>query len=55
MFICYTFNGSVVLTSVANKAKLFAENLSKNSSLDDSGISFPGFLSRTNLRLIIRI
>ena len=49
------FNGSEVLTSVANKAKLFAENLSKNSSLDNSGISFPGFLSRTNLRVIIRI
>ena len=29
-----------VLCSASDKAKLFAENLSKNSNLDDSGISF---------------
>ena len=34
-----------------DKAKLFAENFSKNSDLDDSGISFPVFSSRTNLKL----
>ena len=33
------FNGPEVLSSPSDKAKLFAENLSKNSILDDSGIS----------------
>ena len=33
------------------KHKLFAENFSKNSNLDDSGISLPVFPSRTNLKL----
>ena len=42
-----------VLSSVANKAKLIAENLSKNSSPGDSVIYLPGFLSRTNLKLHI--
>ena len=32
-------------------AKLFAKNFSKNSNLDDSGISLPVFPSRTNLKL----
>ena len=31
--------------------KLFAKNCSKNSNLDDSGISLPVFPSRTNLKL----
>ena len=31
--------------------KSFAENFSKNSNLDDSGISLPAFLSRSNLKL----
>ena len=31
----------------------FAENVSKNSSLDNSGISLPVFTSRTNLKLHI--
>ena len=35
----------------ANKAKLFAENFSLNSNLDDSGISLPVFPSRNNLKL----
>ena len=35
------FNGPEVLSSASDKAKLFAENFSKNSNLDDSGISFP--------------
>ena len=33
------------------KTKLFAKNFSKNSNLDDSGISLPVFPSRTNLKL----
>ena len=40
-----------MLSSASDKAKLFAENLSKNSNLDDSGISLPVFHSRTNLKL----
>ena len=45
------FNGPEVLPSASDKAKLFAKNLSKNSNLDDSGISLPVFPSRTNLKL----
>ena len=45
------FNGPEVLSSASDKAKLFAENFSKNSNLDDSDISLPVFPSRTNLRL----
>ena len=45
------FNGSEVLSSASNKAKLFAENFSLNSNLDDSGVSLPVFPSRTNLKL----
>ena len=45
------FNGPEVLPSASDKAKLFAENFSKNSNLDDSGISSPVFPSRTNLKL----
>ena len=45
------FNGLEVLSSASDKAKLFAENFSKNSNLDDSGISLPVFPSRTNLKL----
>ena len=44
------FNNPEVLSSAPDKAKLFAENFSKNSNLDDSGISFTVFLSRTNLK-----
>ena len=33
------------------KQKLFAENTSKISNLEDSGISLPVFFSRTNLKL----
>ena len=40
-----------MLPSASNKAKLFVENFSKNSNLDDSGISLPVFPSRTNLKL----
>ena len=35
------FNGLEVLSSASNKVKLFAENFSKNSNLDDSGMYFP--------------
>ena len=40
-----------MLSSASDKAKLFAENFSKNSNLDDSGITLPAFPSRTNLKL----
>ena len=40
-----------MLSSASDKAKLFAENFSKNSNLDDSSISLPVFLSITNLKL----
>ena len=46
------FNGPEVLSSASAKAKLFAENFSKNSNLDDSGIYLPVFPSRTNLKLL---
>ena len=39
------------ISSASDKAKLFAENFSKNSNLDDLGISLPVFPSRTNLKL----
>ena len=45
------FNGPEVLSSASDKAKLFAENFSKNSNLDDLGISLPVFPFRTNLKL----
>ena len=37
--------------STFDKAKLFAEHVSKNPNLDDWGISLPVFPSRTNLKL----
>ena len=45
------FNGWEALSSAFNKAKLFAENFSKNSNLDHSGILSLVFQSRTNLKL----
>ena len=45
------FNGLEVLSSASCKAKLFAENFSVNSDIDDSDISLPVFPSRTNLKL----
>ena len=45
------FNGPEVLSSASDKAKMLPENFSKNSNLDDSGISLPVFPSRTNLKL----
>ena len=35
----------------SDKAELFAENVCKNSNLDDSGIYLPVFPFRTNLKL----
>ena len=40
-----------VLFSASDKAKLLAEEISRNSNLDDSSISLPAFPSRTNLKL----
>ena len=40
-----------MLSSASDKAKLFAENFSLNSNLDESGISVLVFPSRTNLKL----
>ena len=40
------FNGPEVLSSASDKAKF-----SKNSNLENSGISLPVFPSRTNLKL----
>ena len=38
-------------SSASNKPKLFAKKIYKNSSLDDSGISLPVLLSRTNVKM----
>ena len=45
------FNEPEVLSYASDKAKLFAEKFSKNSNLDDLGISLPVFPSRTHLKL----
>ena len=45
------FNRPEVLSSASDNAKLFTKNFSKNSNLDDSGISLPVFPSRTNVKL----
>ena len=47
------FKGLEVLSSASDKVKLFPKHFSKNSTLDDSGISLPVFPSRTNLSCII--
>ena len=49
------FKGTEVLSSASDGVKLFAENIFKNSDLDDSGISLPVFPSTTNLKLHIFI
>ena len=46
------FNGPEKLSSVSDKVKLFAENFSKNSNLDDSSISLSVFPSGTDLKLL---
>ena len=45
------FNGLEMLSFASYKAKLFTENFSKNSDLDDLCISSPVLPSRTNLEL----
>ena len=40
-----------MLSFAFDKVKLFPKNFSKNSNLDDSGISLPVFPSRDNLKL----
>ena len=40
-----------MLSSASDKGKLFAENFSKDSSLDDSSISLLAFPSRTNQKM----
>ena len=40
-----------MLSYASDKVKSFAENFSKNSNLDDSGIFLPVFPSRTNLEV----
>ena len=40
-----------MLSSTSDIGKLFSKNFSKNSNLDDSGITLPIFPSRTNLKL----
>ena len=45
------FNGLEVLSSASDKAKLFAENFTLNSNLDDLDVSLPVFPSRTNLKV----
>ena len=45
------FNSLEVLSFASEKAKLFTENFSMNSNLDDSGISLPVFPFRSNLNL----
>ena len=47
------FNGLELLSAALDKAKLFANNFSSNYNLDESGISLPVLLSRTNLKLHI--
>ena len=42
------FNSLEVLSFASDKAKLLAENFSKNSNLDDSGIFLHVFPSITN-------
>ena len=45
------FNGPEVLSSASDKAKLFSDNFSENSNLEDSGISLPVLPCRTNVKL----
>ena len=40
-----------MLSSASDKAKLFAENFSKSSNLDESGMSLHDLSSTTNLKL----
>ena len=44
-----------MLSSVSDKEKVFAENFSKNSNLDDLGIYLSVFPFRTHLKLHISV
>ena len=44
-----------MLSFASDKAKLGAENISKNSNLDDSDISLPAFPSRASLKLYNKV
>ena len=41
----------IITNAADHKTKLFGENISNNSKLDESGIYLPLFPSRTNLKL----
>ena len=45
------YKGPEVLSFAYDKTKLLAENFSKNSNLDEVGISLPVFCSITNFKL----
>ena len=45
------FSGPEVLPSASDKAKLFPENFSKNSNLDDSALSLAVLPSKINPKL----
>ena len=49
-FIPPLFNGPKALLFASDKAKFLTKNFSKNSNLDDLGISLPLFYSTTNLK-----
>ena len=49
MYYIPLFNDQEVLSSGSGNAKLLVKNFSKNSNLDDLGISLP--VSTTNLKL----
>ena len=49
-FIPPLFNGTELLPSASDKAKLFAKNFPNKSNLDDSGVFLSVFPSRTNLK-----
>ena len=53
--IANTVHSLEVLSSASDKATLFAKNFSKNSNLNDLGISLPVFPSRTKLKLHISV
>ena len=49
--ISLLFNRLDVLSSASGKTKLIAKIFSRNSNIDDSGVSLPVFPCRTNLKL----
>ena len=55
LYIPPLFNGQGVLSAASDEEKLFTKNFSRNSNLDDSGISSPVFRCGTNLKLHISV